>query len=133
MPNTPGETVFPGDDTHTQEADGSASAGDALAIDQSSGKATQGQDDTTPDIDQFAGVAPADFGEDGDKETIVRHGAPVAKVAADISAGERLDLSATAGELASTDGGPVLALSDEGGEHPTTGVSIPDGYAVVDF
>ena len=105
--------------TMTVEATENISAGDAVAIDQSEGDdryppAAQALDDSSPDVDQVAGVASQDI-DNGDRGTIVLSGPVIANVADNVNAGERLNTSATAGQLASEDDGPALALSDEDG------------------
>jgi hypothetical protein len=118
MPVELGDTT--GEDySITVEAGSALTAGDAVAIDQG---ATEGrfpvvvplQDDTTPDTDQEAGVITTDV-DSGDTGEAVLDGPVIANVAADINQGERLGASATAGQLASEDDGPILALSGEGG------------------
>lgn len=134
MPQSLGDLTGPGDSSITHEGDGSASAGDALAIDQSSGQLSQTNSGDTDGSEEFAGVATRDFGDAGDNEHLVTE-APtgiVANVASGVSAGERLDASATAGQLAASSGGPVLALSDEGGE-TKTGDSLAANECEVSF
>ena len=105
--------------TMTVEATEDISAGDAVAIDQSEGDdryppGAQALDDTSPDVDQVAGVASQDI-DNGDRGAIVLSGPVIANVASDVDAGERLGTGTTAGQFVSEDDGLVLALSDEGG------------------
>lgn len=127
-----GDPVGPGHNNERITGDGTASAGDAVAIDQANGKATQGNSGDV-DLDQFAGVAEDDFGSDGDGETVATRASNgiVANVAGGVSAGERLGLSATDGQLAESGGGPVLAITDEGGSYK--GESLASNEAVVVF
>lgn len=121
MPQELGDATGPGDHAITYTGDGSASAGDAVAIDQSSGKASQTNSADTGGSEEFAGVTREDFGADGATESIVTE-APtgiIVNCASGVAAGDRLDVSATAGQLASSSGGPVLAISDEGGTTKT--------------
>jgi len=134
MPQELGETTGPGDAAITHEGDGSASAGDALAIDQSSGQLSPTNSGDTGGSEEFAGIASEEFGAAGENENLRTH-APtgvIANVASGIAAGDRLGPSATAGELGSSAGGPVLALSDEGGTS-STGDSLAAGTAEVTF
>lgn len=121
----------------TRAGDGAALAGDAVAIDQTSGQATPG-DANVADASEFAGIAFEDFGDAGDDETVALTDRTVANVASGVSAGERLDLVDTsvtgapgAGTLVASAGGPALALSDEGGTY--RGRTLPAGYAVVKY
>jgi len=118
MPVELGDTT--GEDySITVEAGEALEAGEAVAIDQG---ATEGrfpvaallQDDTTPDVDQEAGVVTTDVAS-GETGEVVLDGPVVANVASGISQGERLGAGTTAGQYASVDDGPVLALSGEGG------------------
>lgn len=138
MPNGLGDNVSSSPSaTETFTGDGSASAGDALAINQSSGKLDQADSNDT-DVDEFAGIATEDFGSDGDEETFAKGGDWIAHVDSGVSAGERLGVPDSslageqAGQLATEAGGPVLALSDEGGTGPT-GDSLDANEAWVRF
>jgi hypothetical protein len=106
----------------TVEANGSISAGDFVALDQTAG------DNNVPQIvqlntgntseDQLAGVAKEDL-SNGDKGTVQTDGWLVANVATGISMGERLGSGGTAGRAASEDGGHAVAWSNEGGTDQT--------------
>lgn len=116
----------------TVTSDGTASAGDALAIDQSTDKKlTQANSGDTDAGEEFAGVAVEDHGADGDEETLLVGGAVIANVASSVVGGDRLDVSATDGQLAESSGGPVLALSDAGGSYK--GASLGANEAAVHF
>ena len=134
MPHELGDQTGPGDHALTYEGDGSADAGDSVAIDQASGQASPTNSGDTDGSEEFAGVAHFDFGSAGDEENVLVH-APtgvIANVASGVSAGERLGPSTTAGQLDSSAGGPVLAVSDEGGTS-STGDSLAAGTAEVTF
>jgi hypothetical protein len=131
MPKEPGDIVTEGADTDGIVSDGTPTAGDAVAIDQSNGKQTQANSGDTGAGEEFAGAAVQDHGEDGDKETIVLSGAVIMNVANSVSAGNRLDVSATDGQLAASSGGPALALSDAGGTWQ--GASLGSNEAAVYF
>lgn len=134
----------PGDDglggvsrRETRAGDGTAVAGDALAINQTSGEASPG-DASVADESEFAGIALEDFDAAGDDESVSISDVTVANVAAGVAAGQRLDLVDTSvagapgeGTLIGAAGGPVLALSNEGGEY--RGRTIPAGFAVVEY
>lgn len=116
----------------TNPGDGTVTAGQAVAIDQSDGQAKAGDTDTAA-IDQLAGVAAEDFGDAGDGEAIVLDGVVIAVVDTGVTAGARLGLGnatgTTTGTLIDADGGPALALSDEGGVYK--GYDLPAGAAAV--
>lgn len=121
-------------DTKTVEATEDISAGDSIAIDQSEdddryAPAAQLQDDTTPNVDQMAGVALEDI-DNGDRGTVLLGGSVIANVATGVNAGERLDASTTAGQLDTEDGGPAVAWSDEGGTD-SAGTDLGDNEAEV--
>lgn len=120
--------------TTTNPGDGTVTAGQAVAIDQSDGQAKPGDTDTAA-IDQFAGIATEDFGDAGDSETIALSGVYIAVVDSGVTAGARLDLGnatgTTTGTLIDADGGPALALSDEGGTYK--GADLATGEAAVYF
>ena len=124
-----------GDDfSITVEAGEDITAGDALAIkqDASEGRfpvAVKLQDDTTPNIDQEAGVATADISS-GDNGDAVLSGPVIANVASGISQGERLGAGTTAGQFVSEDDGDYLALSGEG-ETARDGTSLAANEAEV--
>lgn len=121
-------------ETITVEANSAISAGDAVAIKQD---ATEGrlpvidglQDDTTPNVDQEAGVA-LEAIADGEQGTIALGGPVIANVASGISQGERLGAGTTEGQFASQDDGPILALSGEG-ETDRAGTSLGANEAEV--
>lgn len=110
-----GDVVSAGADSQGHTTDGTPTAGDAVAIDQSNGKQTQANSGDTGAGEEFAGAATEDHGADGDEENLVLSGVVIMNVASGVSAGNRLDTSATDGQLAASSGGPALALSDEGG------------------
>jgi hypothetical protein len=118
-------------DAVPHETDGTASAGDALAIDQSNGKLTQANSGDTDAGEEFAGAAMEDHGDDGDEETLVVSGVVIMNVASGVVSGNRLDVSATDGQLAASSGGPGLALSDAGGSW--RGASLGSNEAAVYF
>jgi len=134
MPHELGDQTGPGGATKTYEGDGSAAVGDSVAIDQTSGQVSQTNSGDTGGSEEFAGIAHFDFGSAGDDENFFTHhpNGVIANVASGVSAGERLGPSTTAGQLGSSAGGPVLAISDEGGES-TTGDSLAAGTAEVVF
>ena len=129
-----GDSTTPDTETITVEANSEIDAGDALAIKQD---ATEGrlpvvdplQDDTTPNVDQEAGVASEDI-ESGETGTMQIGGGVIANVATGISQGERLSAGSTAGQLVSEDDGPWLALSGEG-ETDRAGTSLDANEAEV--
>jgi hypothetical protein len=120
MPKELGDVVSSApkyEETHT--TDGTPTAGDAVAIDQgtnSPNKVTQANSGDTGAGEELAGAAPEDHGSDGDTDSVVHRGVVIMNVAGGVSAGNRLDVSATDGQLAASSGGPALAVSDEGGE-----------------
>jgi lipopolysaccharide export system protein LptA len=127
-----GDVVGPGDDTETITTDGTPTAGDAVAIDQSTDKkVTQTNSGDTDAGEEFAGAAVEDHGSDGDEETVVLSGRVVMNVAGTVVCGDRLDVSATDGQLAESSGGPALALCDAGGSYK--GASLGSNEAVVYF
>jgi len=129
MPKDPGDAVGPGHHTERIENAGSdLTAGDAVAIDQTSGDVEQ-LDTNNADREDFAGIVRDDVSS-GDPVTVITS-APTGVVASvnSISAGERLGDGATAGQLASEAGGNVLALTDEGGSYK--GASLGSNEAVV--
>lgn len=127
-----GDVVGAGEDTETITTDGTPTAGDAVAIDQSTDKkVTQANSGDTGAGEEFAGAAVEDHGSDGDEETIVLSGRVVMNVASGLSCGNRVDVSATDGQLAASSGGPGLLLSDEGGSYK--GASLGSNEAVVYF
>lgn len=130
MPKGLGDPVGPGYNVERYDSAGSAiSAGDAVAIDQTSGD-VELADSGNVDRDQFAGVAMTDA-DSGDAVQILTRASNgvVANVASGLSGGNRLDASATTGQLATSDGGPALALSDEGGSYK--GASLGSGEGVI--
>lgn len=135
MPKGLGDQAHGGDQTvTTNPGDGSVTAGQAVAIDQSDGQAKAGDTDTAA-IDQFAGIAIEDFGSAGDQEAIAIGGVYIAAVDSGVTAGARLGLGnatgSTTGTLIDADGGAALALSDEGGSYK--GASLSAGEAAVYF
>lgn len=121
-------------ETRTVEASGAVTAGDIVAIKQDASEGrrpvvAQAQDDTSPNIDQVAGVALEDIG-DGETGTVAISGSLIANVATGINQGERLDAGTTAGQAVSSDGGPLLALSGEG-ETDTAGTALAANEAEV--
>jgi hypothetical protein len=127
-----GDVVGPGDDTETITTDGTPTAGDAVAIDQSTDKkVTQANSGDTGAGEEFGGAAVEDHGSDGDEETIVLSGRVVMNVASGVTEGDRVDVSATDGQLAASSGGPGLLLCDEGGSYK--GASLGANEAVVYF
>jgi hypothetical protein len=132
MPKELGDVVGAGADTETITTDGTPTAGDAVAIDQGTDKkVTPANSGDTDAGEEFAGAAVDDHGSDGDEETIVLSGRVVMNVASGVVCGNRLDVSATDGQLAATSGGPALALSDAGGSYK--GASLGSNEAVVYF
>jgi len=131
MPKDLGDPVGPGYATDQETAGSSLTAGDAVAIDQSSGDLEK-LDSGNTDRDQFAGIV-RDDAESGD-DVVFTTEAPngvVANVANGLSAGERAGASATAGQLASSDGDFTLARSDEDGSFD--GHSLASNEAVVSY
>lgn len=129
-----GDIVSAGADVTGLPSDGTPSAGDALAVDQSTNspnKLTQTNSGDTGAGEEFAGAAVEDHGSDGDHESLVLSGVVIMNVASGISAGNRLDVSATNGQLAASSGGPALALCDEGGTYK--GESLGANEAAVYF
>ena len=129
-----GDTTTPDNRTTTVEATEDIDAGDIVAIKQDEDDArlppaAKAQDDTSPNVDQVAGVAMEDI-DNEEYGTILLSGGVIANVAADVSAGERLDVSAVAGQADTADGGPLLALSDEGGTD-RAGTALADNEAEV--
>lgn len=120
--------------TETHTTDGNPTAGDAVAIDQSTNspnKVTQANSGDTGAGEEFAGAAVEDHGSDGDTETVVHSGVVIMNVATGVSGGNRLDASSTNGQLAASSGGPALALCDEGGTWK--GESLGSNEAAVYF
>jgi hypothetical protein len=119
MPKALGDVVSSApsyEETHT--TDGTPTAGDAVAIDQSTNdpnKVTQANSGDTDAGEELAAIAPEDHGADGHTETVVHMGVVIANVASAVVAGNRLSTSATDGQLAASSGGEALALSDAGG------------------
>jgi|AntDeeMinimDraft_5_1070356.scaffolds.fasta_scaffold13216_2 hypothetical protein len=127
-----GDTVGAGAETETITTDGTPTAGDAVAIDQGTDKkATPTNSGDTGGGEEFAGAAVEDHGADGEEETIVLSGRVVMNVASGVTAGDRVDVSATDGQLAASSGGPGLLLSDEGGTYK--GAILGANEAVVFF
>lgn len=127
-----GDVVGGGAITETITTDGNPTAGDAVAIDQSTDKkVTQANSGDTGAGEEFAGAAVETHGPDGDAETIVLSGRVVMNVASGVTCGNRLDVSATDGQLAASSGGPALALCDAGGTYQ--GHSLGSNEAVVYF
>jgi len=128
MPKDLGDPVGPGSHTERRNAGSDLSAGDAVAIDQTSGD-VELLDTNNGDRDQFAGVVRDDVSS-GNPATIITS-APTGVVAnvANPSAGNRLGAGATAGRLASSAGGPVLSWTDGGGSYK--GASLASNEAVV--
>lgn len=132
MPKDLGDIVGHGADTETITTDGTPTAGDAVAIDQSTDKkVTPTNSGDTGAGEEFAGAAVEDHGADGDEETVVLSGRVVMNVASGVVCGNRLDVSATDGQLAASSGGPALALCDAGGSYK--GDSLGSNEAVVYF
>lgn len=127
-----GDVVGAGGDTETITTDGTPTAGDAVAIDQSTDKkVTPANSGDTGAGEEFAGAAVEDHGADGDEETVALSGRVVMNVASGVVCGNRLDVSATDGQLAASSGGPALALCDAGGTYK--GESLGANEAVVYF
>jgi hypothetical protein len=127
-----GDVVGASEETETITTDGTPTAGDAVAIDQSTDKkTTQTNSGDTGAGEEFAGAAVEDHGSDGDEETIVLSGRVVMNVASGVTAGDRVDVSATDGQLSASSGGPGLLLCDEGGTYK--GHSLGSNEAVVYF
>lgn len=135
-----GDPTGPGDNSKTLTAGSDLSAGDVVAIDQSSGD-VELADSNNADRDQFAGVV-RDDAATGEEVTIITS-APAGIVAvADsdgtLNGGDRVGIADSslageeAGEFVTEDGGPVLLLSDEGGE-TTNGESLSSGEAEVAY
>ena len=103
------------------DADESTSVGDAVTID-------DGDLEPTGDTDDLTGIRARGL-EAGADYSVVVSGVVIANVATGVSAGDDLDTSATAGQLAAESGGPVHALSDEGGTWK--GADLPDNAAAV--
>lgn len=118
--------------TTTTPGDGTVTAGQVVAIDQSDGLAKPVDTDTAA-IDQVAGIALRDFGDSGDDEAVGLHGVYIAAVDTGITAGARLGAGnatgTTTGTFIDADGGPALALSDEGGSYK--GADLAAGEAAV--
>lgn len=132
MAKSLGDIVGAGADTETISTDGTPTAGDAVAIDQSTDKrVTQANSGDTSAGEEYAGAAVDDHGSAGDEETVVLSGRVVMNVATGVVCGNRLDVSATDGQLAASSGGPGLALCDEGGTYK--GESLAANEAVVYF
>lgn len=136
MPAQLGDPTGPGDNSKTRTAGEDLSAGDAVAISQDDGNVYKGDTDDG-DLDEFAGVV-RDGADAGDSVTLVLS-APAgitASVADNVSGGERLDLGNTTddtvGQLDTSSGGPVLALSDEDGE-TSDGRTLDDNEAEVAY
>lgn len=128
MPLEAGDPVF-GDSVHeSRNGTSSVTAGDAVAL--SNGEMSPAD---SGNGDEFGGVASHDHDNGGRGNSNILCGGVVANVAAGVTEGTRLGVSATAGELAATSGGPVTALSDEGGTWHGSGntYDVPDGFAVV--
>lgn len=127
-----GDIVGADAETETITTDGTPTAGDAIAIDQSTDKkVTQANSGDTDAGEEFAGAALEDHGADGEEETIALSGRVVMNVASSVVGGDRLDVSATDGQLAESSGGPILALCDAGGSYK--GASLGANEAVVYF
>jgi|GEM_PF-3146731 len=131
MPKDLGHIGQAGADTTGLPTDGTPTAGDAIAIDQSNGKQTQANSGDTDAGEEFAGAATEDHGTDGDEETLVLSGVVIMNVAGTVVGGDRLDVSATDGQLAESSGGPALALTDAGGTWE--GASLGANEAAVYF
>lgn len=114
-----GDIVGANADTETFTTDGTASVGDAVAIDQSAsgGDITAANSGDTGTGEEFAGILVdvEDTGADGETAVVCLGGRVIANVASGAAGGDRGDVSATDGELGASSGGPVLFLSDEGG------------------
>ena len=128
MPVKPGKPVLAGDVTETRPAADGVEAGDPVSIN------ANGEMDTLDE--ELAGVARHDGDNDGRGNAMHLSGAIVAAVADGVEDGDRLAPGAegAAGTLVTSSGGPVLALSDEGGTWHGEGINaydVPDGYAVV--
>ena len=105
-----------------EDPDESTEAGDAVTVDGDGNLAPAG------DGDELFGGRTRNR-QSNEVASVAHDGVIVLRVAGDVSAGDGLDTSVEAGELAVEAGGPALALSDEGGEY--RGASIPDGHAAV--
>ena len=132
MPKELGDSVVGEPDTQTITGDGSASAGDAVAINTGDGDTDQAS--TTAAVSNFFGIAKADFGSDGDEEAVHTAGTVVANVDSGVQAGEGLNVTSTAGRLGNTTD-PVdnkaIAVSDEGGTF--AGASLGSNEAAITF
>lgn len=143
MPADLGEATGPGVRTKTFE-DGAGedlTAGDVTAIDQSDGNVYKA-DTNDANRDQFAGVVYEEDASSGNTVTLAIS-APGGIVAvgdsdASITAGARVgapDSSLTnveTGEFVDEDGGPALALSDEGGS-TVNGAGLAAGEIEVSY
>ena len=122
-----GEIVEAGADVYGFGDDGTATAGEAVAI--SGGQTTPADSDAGHVL---AGVR-TDGMASGSSAPIAFAGALVAKVASGVSEGVEVDIgnttNGTVGDLVATSGGSALTLSDEGGSYK--GTSLPAGAAVV--
>lgn len=143
MPADLGEATGPGVRTKTFEdgAGEALSAGDVVAIDQSDGNVYTA-DSNAAARDQFAGVVYEEDADSGATVTVAIS-APGGIVAvgdadASISAGARVDVpdsslsNVESGEFVDADGGPALALSDEGGS-TVNGAGLAAGEIEVSY
>lgn len=115
-----GDPVFSDGDVITYESDGTGSAGDAVTI--SAGQVTP----TSATDDDFLGILNEDSPDTaGEPVEVNVQGVVVANVEGTVSAGDVLEPTATAGQLATNGAGTTQAV-DEGGtatytlamEHP---------------
>lgn len=107
--------------TGLPDTDESTEPGDAVTID-------DGDLEPAGDTDDLTGIRARGL-EAGADYSVVLDGVVIANVATGVEAGDDLDTSATAGQLEASSGGPVHALSDEGGEWK--GAQLPDNAAAV--
>jgi hypothetical protein len=128
MPKDLGDPVGPGSHNERLTAGSDLSAGDAVAIDQTSGDLEQ-LDTNTADRTEFAGIIRDDVSS-GNEATLIT-AAPTGVVAStdSISAGQRLGDGGNVGQLAAESGGNALALTDAGGSYK--GASLAANEAVI--
>lgn len=114
----PSASAEPGDPAYgsdagavTYEAGEAIARGDAVGIDSGTLRpASSGDSDT-----DVVGIAGEEATESGDLITVYVSGRVVANVAGTVSAGNAVGASGTDGQLAESDAGDLLALTDAGG------------------
>ena len=128
-----GDVIGDGAETETQSSnDGSASVGDAIAINTGDGDWDQADRDTAA-IEFPQGVELGALSSSNANTSLIS-GRVIANVDSGVSEGERLNASSTAGAFGNTtvSGADVAtALSDEGGTYQ--GESVPAGAAAIYF